>query len=351
MAASSTAHPHSHHWSSNREKIAFGWPHQAVAVLFVLLGAAFVTVTLTANLFHVGPAFDRLTNDFRPIMTQQELQADQQSINGLSAAATEIQTKMLPALGQQLGMTTDQLNGMISQQYPDVAAGLAAIPQITPTFTGLITTLDQQRPYFQAADAIPTSSLPAASVPWTLLVVGLLTAGFGVWIWFSPRAGSIAMAILGAALIIGPLALNLPHKASYADTLNANLKPVYNQQLIDQANASLTTLSKMGTQIQQNMVPGLAVAMKMTPDQVNAFIGQNFPATAAALTSMPDSMTRFQNMVGAFQNRLADYQVLKPVSLVPIVWFMIGGGIAMFLIGGAGVAVAGKGTGKGRRAV
>lgn len=349
MAASTTLHPHLHLPAMSREKLAFGWPHRVAAGLLVLIGGGFVAVTLAANLFSVGPAFDRLTEDFRPIMTEKAIATDRADIASLESAGTEIQSKMLPALAQQLGMTPAQFSTMMAEQYPDVTAGLAAVPEITPSFSGLVTTLDEQRPYFKAADAIPTTSVPSTSVPWSLFVVGLLTAGLGVWVWFKPRGSAVAVTVAGAALIVIPLILSMPHKASYADTLNENLKPVYTQELITGASSSLTTLSAMGTEMQQKMLPDLAAQLKMTPEQLNTFFAENFPATSAALAGLPDSLGRFQNLVTTFDGRLSDYNTLKPVSFVPIVWFMIGGGIALFLLGGAGVIITHKRTGRTAR--
>jgi hypothetical protein len=305
----------------------------------VLLGLSFVAVTIAANLFHVGPAFDRLTDGFRPVMTQSAIQADRNDIAGLSAAGTEIQTKLLPALGTQLNMTPAQLSTMMTTQYPAVAAGLSALPKITPTFSGLVTTLDQQRPLFRSADAIPTKSLPAKTVPWALLAVGLLAIGFGVLIWYTPRASAWIATGLGAVLIAGPLILGMPGKASDADQMNANLKPVYTQSLITQANGSLGTLSAMGTQMQAKMLPALATQLNMQPAQMQAFLEQNFPATATALKDLPASLTRFQGLVGTFDKHLGDYNTLKPVSFVPIVTMMIVGGVVLFLLGGAGVLI------------
>lgn len=345
------AHAHLHRPAVSREKLAYGWPHRVAAGLLVLIGVGFVGVALGANLFHVGPAFDRLTNDFRPIMTQKALQTDQQDIATLAAANAEIQNKMMPALAQQLGVTPAQFSTTMARQYPAVTAGLAAMPQITPSFTSLVTTLDQQRPYFEAADAIPTSSVAATSVPWSLFGVGLVTAGIGVWVWFKPRGSAVAATVVGAALIAIPLVLSMPHKASYADTMNANLKPVYTQQLITGADSSLTTLSAMGTEMQQKMMPDLATQLNMTPAQLNTYFAKNFPATTAALAGLPQSMGRFQDLTARFDNRLSDYNTLKPVSFVPIVQFMIGGGIALLLLGGAGVLITSQGAGRVSRRV
>ena len=342
-----TLHIHHRPLSVTRAELRTGWPRKMAAALMILIGAAFIITTLVANLFRVGPAFDRMTDGFRPIMTQQAIQTDRADIAAVSAAGTEIQTKMLPALAQQLHMTPAQLSQMISTQYPDVAAGLQALPTITPSFTGLVNTLDQQRPLFQSADAIPTKDIPATTVPWTLLAVGIVTAGLGVFVWYRPRTSAVVATVLGAALIAAPLSLNMVHKASDADQMNRNLKPIYTQQLITQANGAITTLSSMGTQMQKSMLPALATQLHMTPAQFQAFLGENFPATAAALTGMPASIGRFQNLVATFDNNLSEYNTLKPVSFEPIVWFMIIGGSALFLLGAAGVVITWK---KGDRA-
>jgi methylphosphotriester-DNA--protein-cysteine methyltransferase len=320
--------------------LRLGWPRKVAAGLMVLIGGAFVIVTLLANLFHVGPAFDRLTDGFRPIMTHQAISAAQQQVNGLSAAGTEIQTKMLPALAQQLHMTPTQVQQMMAQQYPDVAKGLAQVQPISKSFTGLLNNLDQTQPLFVSADAIPTKDIPATSVPWALLAVGVVSLGLGVLVWFSPRLGTpIVVTLMGAALIALPLSMNMVHKASNADQMNANLKPVYNQALIDNASGALQTLGAMGTQLQQEMLPQLAAQLHMTPTQLQHMLQTSFPNTAGALATLPKAMANFRNMVGQFDKHLSDYNTLKPVSFEPIVWFMIGGGIALFLLGGAGVVI------------
>jgi hypothetical protein len=103
----------------------------------------------------------------------------------------------------------------------------------------------------------------------------------------------------------------------------------------------------MGTEMQQKMLPDLATQLKMTPEQLNAFFAENFPATSSALSGLPQSMGRFQDLVKTFDGRLSDYNTLKPVSFVPIVWFMLGGGTALFLLGGAGVLITRKEVGRG----
>ena len=342
MTSTATLHTHPWHLPVTRAELSTGRPRKIAAVFMVLVGAAFVITTLAANLFQVGPAFDRMTDGFRPVMTQQAIQVDRADIAALSSAGTEIQTKMIPALAQQLNLTPAQVSQLMATQFPDVAAGLKALPTITPTFTGLVNTLDQQRPLFNSADAIPTKDIPAATVPWSLLVVGVVAVGLGVVVWYRPRASAVVATALGAVLVAVPLSLNMVHKASDADQLNANLKPIYTQQLITGANSSITTLSTMGTQMQKSMLPAMATQLHMTPAQLQTFLGQNFPATAAALNGMPMSLARFHALVATFDKNLSNYNTLKPVSFEPIVWLMIIGGSAVFLFGAAGLAITRK---------
>lgn len=317
-----------------------GIVQRVLAALTVLVGLTFVAMTLIVNLFSVGPAFERLTDGFRPVMTQQSMSSARTHVSQLGATGTELQTEVLPALATQLNMSPAQLNSMMTTQFPAVATGMKALPTVVPSFNGLLTTLDQQRPYFASADAIPTKNLPATTLPWGLLVAGLGVIGLGVYMWFAPRIGAVVAMVVGAVLVAVPLMLSLPQKASDADQMNTNLKPVYTQSLITQSTTALTTMGAMGTQMQTQMMPALATQLKMTPAQMQAFFTQSFPTTAATLNDMPATMKQFQGLVATFRSHLSDYKTLKPVTLLPIVWVMIGGGIAVLLLGGIGTWIS-----------
>jgi hypothetical protein len=312
-----------------------GTVRKVSAILAILVGVVLIVITFTNNLFKVGPAFESMMNDFRPMIQQSSIDEAKANLSGLSSVATEVQGKMIPAVSAQLGMTAEQFSAMVNQQFPAVSAGLQAIPQAVPAFTDLMNTLETNRPLFESADAIPTKNMPASTVPWMLLISGLLSIGVGVLIWFTARAGAIVALVLGAALVVLPLVMSLPQKAADADQLNKNLQPVYTQQLIDQSKQTLTTLGAMGQQMQTKMLPALATQLKMSNEQLQAFLGQNFPATATALGGFDTTMTKFQNMVSAFETNLDNYNTLKSVKFVPIVWTMIGGGVVIFLLGGA----------------
>ena len=305
-----------------------------VASLVMLIGAGLIALTLISNLFAVGPAFENLITAFRPALTQTAIDTARGDIAGLSAVQAEFTTKLVPALSQQLKMTPTQFNGFVSQKFPAVAAGMNALPTVVPTFKGLINTLDKQRPLFASADAIPTKSLPATTVPWALFGAGLIIFLIGLLMLRKPKAGGATAVVVGLLLVVAPIALSLPTKASNADQLNANLKPVYTQALVTNATGALATIGAMGNEMQTKMLPALATQLKMTPQALQTFLGNNFPATAKALQTMPASMGRFNGLVKMFDKNLSNYNTLKPVGLAKIIWTLT---IAGGLVAGLGV--------------
>ena len=313
---------------------------KVAAVLVMLVGAGLVATTLISNLFAVGPAFENLITDFRPALTQQSIDTAHADIAGLAAVQTEFSTKLVPALSQQLKMTPDQFNGFVSQNFPKVAAGMGALPTAIPTFDGLINTLDKQRPLFASADAIPTKSLPATTVPWALLGAGVLVFLIGLAALRSPKAGGAAALVVGLVLLVVPMVLSLPGKAADADQLNANLKPIYTRALVDNAKGALGTIGAMGAEMQTTMLPALATQLKMTPEQLQTFLGTNFPATAKALQTMPATMERFNGLVKVFDNNLGNYETLKPVGLARLILILMVSGGLVAVLGAVSVATA-----------
>ena len=299
----------------------------------IAVGVVFIVVTMMNSLFAVGPAFEEMIDDFRPILTDEALGTASEDIAGLEAVGVEFQTAVVPGLAQTFGVTPEEFSANMAAQYPDIATGLAALPEITATFNGLIGTLDSQQELFASADAIPTTSLPANTVPWIVTLSGLAAIAVGVMMFMPGKVWSILAIVLGATLVITTFALNLPAKAADADQLNANLTPIYTQELIDGANQSLVVIGAMGNQMATEMIPDLAAQLGMSQEELGAFLGENFPATAAAMQTMPETLERFEAFVGVFEVNLDNYETIQPVAFSPIIWMMVVGGAVILIMG------------------
>lgn len=90
----------------------------------------------------------------------------------------------------------------------------------------------------------------------------------------------------------------------------------------------------MGQQMQTEMLPDLAAQLGMSQEQLNAFMAENFPATASVMQTMPDSLQRFEGFVGIFAVNLDNYETIKPVAFSPIIWMMVIGAIVIVVAGG-----------------
>lgn len=306
---------------------------RAAGAIVIVVGAVLIGSVIVNSLFSVGPAFERMSDGFRPVMQSGPIAQLGTDLQGFDAVNTELGTA-IPQLAAAVGMSPEEFQAFLAQQYPDVAAGMQQLPAIVQQFQGVVGTLAAEQGNFADADAIPTSGLPATTVPWGMVFAGLALVGVGIWMVVSPmRVAAYVALALGAALVVVPLLMNLPSKAQAADTMNDHLKPVYTAELIAGGKAALATVGAMGQQMQGQMLPDLAAQMGMSPAELQGFLQENLPATSAALQSMPDAMGRFQSVIGTFEQHLADYNTLTSVAFVPIVWTMIVGGIVTVMAG------------------
>ena len=313
------------------------------AALVILAGVVFLVLVLARNLFPVGNDFEEMIDDFRPLLTDESIESYRTDLAGLAAVGDEFQNAIVPALSAQLGMDPASFMGLMGEQFPDVATGLAVMPQMIPQFSGLIDTLEQQQGNFDSADQIPTKSLPAQSVPWGFTFLGLVAIGVGVMMLLKGgRTWSLVAVVVGAAIIVGSFVLTLPGKSADADALNEALQPVYTVETVEGAKTGIAVLGAMGQQMGTEMLPALGAMLGMQPEDLNQFLGANFPATAQALQTMPLSLVRFGTLATVFDNNLDNYETLKPVKFVPIIWAFIAGGVLMVLGGGYQLVIGSK---------
>ncbi|MFW2383050.1 MAG: hypothetical protein ACN4GZ_14955, partial [Acidimicrobiales bacterium] len=121
--------------------------------LVILAALVVIASTFYNNLFNVGPDFEAMIDDFRPMIAEESTETARADLQMLAAVGTEFETAIVPGLSQQLGMTPEEFTQFTAANYPDVAAGVQTLPEIVPTFEGLVGTLDSQRPLFESADA------------------------------------------------------------------------------------------------------------------------------------------------------------------------------------------------------
>jgi hypothetical protein len=304
------------------------------ATVVILIGAGLIALTLFTQLFTRAPAFEELTDDFRPMMTDRAIATMQADLEGMQAMTTEMQQQMFPDIAAALKMEPADLTSFVGTNFPATATGMEQLPAITEGFLGMNATFAQQQENFEAADAIPTDSLPVTVFPWGLLIVGAGAMLIGVLMLRSAQVGSYLALGLGIAMVAGAFLMAWPSKTSKADDLNLALANVMTTEQVQKAQGALTIVVDMGTEMREQMLPALASEMGMTDQEMAAFMTGNYPAVGAMFESSDEVQARFGLMVNTMEGNLDNYNTIKPLSMEPINWFFVASGIVIAFAGG-----------------
>jgi hypothetical protein len=304
------------------------------SVVVILIGAGLVALALITQLFTRAPAFEEMTDDFRPLMSNASIATMQSDLKGMQAMTTEIQTQMLPDVAAALQMEPEALNTYLAENFPATATGMEQLPGITEEFLGMNAALAAQQENFEAADAIPTKSLPVTVFPWGLAAVGALAMLVGVFMWRTAHIGSYIALALGILMVGAAFLMSWPSKTSKADELNLAFRDVMTTQQVEGAQGALTVVSEMGTEMQQELLPGLAAQMGMTDTEMSAYITGNYPAVGAMFESMDAVQARFDGMVGTMSTNIDNYDTIKPLKMEPINWIYLAAGLLIAITGG-----------------
>jgi hypothetical protein len=137
-----------------------------LSVIILLVGVALIIAPFAYKMFDRASAGADMMQAFEPVLTRPNVttfQGHMQTFGGMK----EDMNKMLPALAQQMGMTQDQLNQMMQQQFPGVANGMQQMDKMGQDFNTVITVMDQNVENFQKAD-----QLPMRTMPWFFIISG-----------------------------------------------------------------------------------------------------------------------------------------------------------------------------------
>lgn len=148
--------------------------------------------------------FQQLGSSFGPLMTDQNVTKFRGYQRGLAAMQGEL-PGMFKALAGQLQMTPAQLNGFLAKNFPAVARGFAAFPQMGKDFSVMIDTMARSAPGF--------AQVPAALRHYGDLVQRMRTnvgnyaavdalPSFRAFTWFFVIPGAI-VALLGLLTLRG----------------------------------------------------------------------------------------------------------------------------------------------------
>jgi hypothetical protein len=196
-----------------------------------------------------------------------------------------------------------------------------------------------------------------------------------------------AVLVIGALLIVLPFAFQMPSRTAAGARMMNSFQPIMQPNQVQKTayyyNNVFTPLGKVAPAINaqtvakfdqylkgfggmqtdaQKLVPALAQAMHMTPAQVQAYMGKQFPTMSAMLANMPQMQKDFGGFIGmmrantgifgqvnaglahykplvtTMQANVADFQSVNSLpSFRLFTWFFLIPGLLLFLLAGFGL--------------
>lgn len=297
------------------------------------VGLALIGTTLGLSLFKRTQAMESLVGDFRPLVAKPSMDQLDRDLARIDRVVIEQDQKMKPLIAKAMSMTPEQYDAMIAERYPAVDETWSRLPTVLPKYQGLVDSLAAQRERFALTDSIPTKGIPATTMPWAMLGVGAFCIGLGMLTL--TRRGVVGPGLaagVGVVLLALPLALSFPHKAVEADALNRSLKPVVNQELVDEGKAAFGSLAAMGAELDA-LVAEFAAMFGFTPEQAQPLMAENFPEFTALVADFDATTGRFQSLIADVDANVGNYDLLKNLAFTPFVWLFLLAGLAMTLSG------------------
>ena len=151
-----------------------------LSIIFIIIGLILIIMPFGYHMFDRAQAGADMMADFEPVLTRENVNTFQAHMETF-AGMQEDMNKMLPAFAQAMGMTEDQLNQMIGDQFPQLAKGMQEMDQMGQDFSMVITVMDNNVENFQKAN-----KLPMRNMPWYFVIVGAIVVVLGTVQLFVP---------------------------------------------------------------------------------------------------------------------------------------------------------------------
>jgi hypothetical protein len=169
--------------------------------------------------------------------------------------------------------------------------------------------------------------------------------------------------VIGVVLIVMPFAISLPSRASHGQTMIDQFHPIMQpasvRTTVDYYNKTFVPLRAVavgGTDAAAElpgMMGALSKALHMTPTQLQAFFGKNFPAMGALLgnlpklvpifTNVPPGLAHYKPLVATMNANVDNYANISSLPNFRLfTWFFVIPGVLLVVLAGWPLLAAGR---------
>jgi hypothetical protein len=307
---------------------------KVLAAAAAACGVGLIVLVFAISLFPRAAAGGRVLDRFRQTMSTQGLHSLAHNFATVNAAVAQFTGQATAQLAHDLGMTSSQFAAFERRDFPAVAAALQGLPPLVAFVSPVNAQLQRLHPQFAAVDSLPFLGLPLTTIPWLLIAVGVALLTLAGWLLLDGRAAPVACAAgLGLALIVIPLALSYPAKASAAKRVQSVGNAALSPAAVSGATKATMLIDGLVTQVQDKMVPTIAHRLNLTTAQLSDKIAREDPALARGLSAWPSIKPGALHLISLQRASLSDVVRMNGLAYQALPWYVIGPGIVLLVIG------------------
>lgn len=280
----------------------------------LVMGIGLVAAPFAFGMFDRAPKGAVMIDDFRPFMTNEEVELFRGYLQTIDAADAETRLLVKPGLIDSGAVDSADFDSQLSA----VAGFDDQWPAILADMTDLVDRMERNVDSYQAVDALPSFDL----FPWFFVVPGLLISLFAGLALHQMGSGGSArrdlavVAALGLGVALAPGVFQMFSRAPAGSEMISDFQPMMTSTRVRAVQGYFITMGAAEGQLRNRAIPMLA--------EVDPATRAELPAIDRFSTIWPAIVTDFAPMISAMSDNLDNFaaiDALPDFALFP--WFFL----------------------------
>lgn len=292
------------------------WP----LIVILVLGLGLIAAPAIFQMFHRAPLGAEMIKDFKPYMTTSRLAGFQLDLRQIDQGVRDTDTNVATAL---TGSGTAG-HRRFDARYPGFADFQGKWGAIYADMKGLMDTIQSNRVNYLAMEGLPDFRL----FPWFFVFPGVLVvllAALGLASVRRRRAARWAIAGVGVALLIAPLAIGLFSAGPKGAKMMTAFKTLETREKVQTIQGYFATISVGQGTLRLELVPAL---------RKDGLSNRQIAARFSGMTTLNDRWIPILNdmtpMIGTMSDSVDNYQAVAALpSFTLFPWFFVAPGLLL----------------------
>jgi hypothetical protein len=274
-----------------------------------------------------------ILREFNSTMSPRGLAALHTSFGMIDAFGTQFVGETLPGIQHDLGLTRNQLDGLLRSHFPAVWRGVQEIPPALALVRPVVPRIEAMAADYRSVARIPGLGLPLGSVTWLVLLLGAGLLSVGAAVLLAPgRLALAAAAGVGVLMVALPLAMDLPAKFDDGTTVVSVGRVALSQRAATTAERTTHVVDDLVAEVEHSLIPTLAAKLHVSQGSLVRTLGTNYPAVARGLAEWPAVRGPGYALAAAQQASVAPFGDISDLPLGALPWIVIAPGALLALL-------------------